>query len=82
MFCAFSGFVEKPAEALHHKIDYLERLQGGIEDKVRQGLSRQEVRRKLLGPGDRFRLITGGQISKQNLINAFLKPSGYPRSLN
>jgi glyoxylase-like metal-dependent hydrolase (beta-lactamase superfamily II) len=72
MFCAFSGLVEKPAEALHHKIDYLETLQGEIEDNVRQGLSRQEIRRNLLGPGDRFRLITGGQISKQNLINAFL----------
>jgi glyoxylase-like metal-dependent hydrolase (beta-lactamase superfamily II) len=82
MFCAFSGLVEKPAEALHHKIDYLETLQGEIEDKVRQGLSRQEIRRKLLGPGDRFRLITGGQISKQNLINAFLKPSDHPKLLN
>jgi glyoxylase-like metal-dependent hydrolase (beta-lactamase superfamily II) len=72
MFCAFSGLVEKPVEALRHKIEYLETLQGEIEEKVRQGLSLQKIRRILLGPGDRFRLITGGQISKQNLINAFL----------
>jgi hypothetical protein len=54
-------------------MDFLEHLKNGVERGVHQGLSPHEIRRKLLGRGDRFRLVTGGQISKQNLINAFLR---------
>lgn len=73
MFCSFSGMIDRPKDAIHHKIDYLENLKNDIEKGLRQGLSPQEIRRKLLGGGDRFRFVTGGQISKQNLINAFLR---------
>ncbi len=73
MFCAFSGIVDKPEEALHHKIDYLESLQNKVEEGVRKGLSVQEIQRKILGKGDKFCLITAGQMCKKNLINAFLK---------
>jgi glyoxylase-like metal-dependent hydrolase (beta-lactamase superfamily II) len=73
MFCSFSGIVEKPKEAIHRKVDYLEHLKDGVEKGLQQGLAPHEIRRKLLGGGDRFRFVTGGQISKQNLINAFLK---------
>jgi glyoxylase-like metal-dependent hydrolase (beta-lactamase superfamily II) len=73
MFCAFSGIVDSPEAAIHQKIAYLENLKGEVEKGFRQGLSPQEIRRKLLGDGDRYRFVTGGQISKQNLINAFLK---------
>jgi ribonuclease/clavin/mitogillin len=73
MFCSFSGIVEKPKEAIHRKVDYLEHLKNGVEKGLQQGLAPHEIRRKLLGGGDRFRFVTGGQISKQNLINAFLK---------
>jgi hypothetical protein len=73
MFCSFSGIVEKPEEAIHRKVDYLEHLKDGVEKGLQQGLAPHEIRRKLLGGGDRFRFVTGGQISKQNLINAFLK---------
>jgi glyoxylase-like metal-dependent hydrolase (beta-lactamase superfamily II) len=74
MFCSFSGVVDRPEEAIHRKIDYLENLRNKVEKELQQGLSPQEIRRKLLGRGDRFSLITAGQISKQNLINSFLKP--------
>jgi glyoxylase-like metal-dependent hydrolase (beta-lactamase superfamily II) len=73
MFCSFSGMIDRPRDAIHQKIDYLENLKYEIEKGLQQGLSPQEIRRKLLGRGDRFRVLTAGQISKQNLINAFLR---------
>jgi glyoxylase-like metal-dependent hydrolase (beta-lactamase superfamily II) len=73
MFCSFSGIIDRPKEAIHQKMDYLENLKDGIEKGLQQGLSPQEIRRKFLGDGDRFRFVTGGQISKQNLINAFMR---------
>jgi len=73
MFCSFSGSIDRPKDAIHQKIDYLENLKKEVEKGLRQGLSAQEIRRKLLGGVDRYRLVTAGQISKQNLINAFLK---------
>ncbi|NWF93972.1 MAG: MBL fold metallo-hydrolase [Syntrophaceae bacterium] len=76
MFCSFSGPINRPNQALDQKIDYLENLKDEIERGLEQGLSPQEIRRRLLGGGDRFRLVTAGQISKQNLINAFLRKHG------
>jgi len=73
MFCSFSGVIEKPGDSLRRKIEYFEDLQHGIEKGIREGLSPWEIREKLLGRGDRYRVFTGGQISKQNLINSFLK---------
>jgi len=79
MFCSFSGIIDRPKEAIHQKVDYLENLKNGIEKGLQQGLAPHEIRRKLLGGGDRFRFVTGGQISKQNLINAFLKNPPSPQ---
>jgi len=73
MFCSFSGIVDHPEAVIHQKIDYLENLKKEVEKGLQQGLSPQEIRRNLLGKGDRYQFITAGQISKQNLINAFLK---------
>jgi hypothetical protein len=68
-----AGRLGMSSEAIHQKMDYLEHLKNGIEKELHQGLSPREIRRKLLDRGDRFRFITGGQISKQNLINAFIR---------
>ncbi|MBM4351181.1 MAG: MBL fold metallo-hydrolase [Deltaproteobacteria bacterium] len=73
MFCSFSGAIEKPAEALQKKIDFLEGLRDKVENGLREGLSSQEIQKRLLGSGDRFRFISGGQISKENTIKAFLR---------
>jgi glyoxylase-like metal-dependent hydrolase (beta-lactamase superfamily II) len=78
MFCSFSGVIERPGEALQKKIDFLESLREKVEEGLRQGLSSQEIQKRLLGPGDRFRFVTGGQISKKNTIQAFLKNSPSP----
>lgn len=75
MFCSFSGLIENPGEALRRKIDFLEDLRDKVEEGIKEGLSSQEIQKRLLGPGDRFRFISGGQISKKNTIQAFLKKS-------
>jgi glyoxylase-like metal-dependent hydrolase (beta-lactamase superfamily II) len=76
MCCSFSGVIDRPKDAIHQKINYLENLKQEIEKGLQHGLSPQEIRRRILGGGDRFRLVTAGQISKQNLINAFLRKQG------
>lgn len=76
MFCSFSGVIESPREAIQKKINFLENLREKVEEGLRQGLSSQEIQRKLLGSGDRFRFFTAGQISKKNTIQAFLKRKG------
>jgi glyoxylase-like metal-dependent hydrolase (beta-lactamase superfamily II) len=76
MFCSFSGVIERPGEAIQRKIDFLENLREKVEEGLRQGLSSQEIQKRLLGSGDRFRFVTSGQISKKNTIQAFLKRKG------
>lgn len=73
MYCGFSGTIENPGEALRKKIEFLEDLRDKVEQGIKQGLPSREIQKKLLGPGDRFRLITAGQISKKNTIQAFLR---------
>lgn len=73
MFCSFNGSIDHPMDAIHKKIEYLENLQKGVEEGFRLGLSSREIQRRLLGRGDRMGFITAGQISKENLINFFLK---------
>ncbi len=76
MFCSFSGPIEKPGDALRKKIDFLEDLRDKVEEGLRKGLSAKDIQRNLLGSGDRFRFISGGQISKKNTIQAFLRNKG------
>ena len=79
MFCAFSGFVDRPEEALHRKIEGLENIKNEVERGVQAGISPRELQRKLLGGGDQFSFITSGYMSKKNLINAFLQSKGVER---
>ncbi len=76
MFCSFSGVIEQPEMALQRKIHFLEHIRKSVEEGLNQGLSPREIRKKLLGPGDRFYWITAGQISKRNTIRAFLNRRG------
>ena len=73
MFCSFSGVIKNPREAIQKKIDFLENLREKVEEGLKQGRSSREIQKKLLGPGDRFRFVTAGQISKKNTIQAFLR---------
>jgi len=73
MFCAFSGFIDRPEEAIHRKIEHLENIKYEVEKGVGEGTSTRELQHRLLGRGDQLSLITSGQISKQNLINVFIR---------
>ncbi len=77
MFCSFSGLIDNPEETLKRKLSHLETLRYRIEEGIKQGLSPQEIRIRILGRGDQFKWVTQGQISKQNLINSFLRPKGW-----
>jgi glyoxylase-like metal-dependent hydrolase (beta-lactamase superfamily II) len=76
MFCSFSGFIDQAEEAIHRKIDYFEYLKSGVEKGVQEGLSPREIQRRLLGREDLFSFVSSGHISKQNLIDAFLRSKG------
>jgi hypothetical protein len=73
MFCGFSGIINSAWEAIRYKIDYLENMKRDIERGVQEGLSVPEIQGRLLGRGDRLGFISAGDLSKRNLINAFLK---------
>jgi ribonuclease/clavin/mitogillin len=78
MFCSFSGKVDRPEPAIYEKIEYLENLRDQVEKGFQQGLSPEQIPRKLLGRRDRFRFLSGGQISKQNPVNAFFRKFSSP----
>jgi glyoxylase-like metal-dependent hydrolase (beta-lactamase superfamily II) len=82
MFCSFNGLIDHPMDAIHKKIEYLENLQKGVKEGFRQGLSPREIQKRLLGRGDQMGFITGGEICKRNLINAFLKNPPSPPSVS
>ncbi len=73
MFCSFSGIVNRPEEAIHRKIEYLENLKSEVEKGFQEGVSTREIQRRLLGRGDQFSFVSSGDISKQNLIDALLR---------
>jgi ribonuclease/clavin/mitogillin len=77
MFCSFSGLIDRPEEAIRRKIEHLENLKTEVEKGAQEGVPAREIQRRLLGRGDQFSLLTSGNISKQNLINAFLRNSSH-----
>ena len=76
MFCAFSGSIDNPLEAIQKKIGYMMNLQQKVKEMFDHGLSLREIQWRLLGRGDPMSLFTAGDICKRNLINAFIKPKG------
>ncbi len=73
MFCSFNGSIECPLDAVHKKIECLENLRQGVEEGFHRGLSPRHIQWNLLGRSDWMDFFTLGQISKKNLIDAFLK---------
>jgi glyoxylase-like metal-dependent hydrolase (beta-lactamase superfamily II) len=79
MFCSFSGSIDRPEDAIHHKIEYLENLRNEVGKGLERGLSPREIQRRLLGREDQFSFITSGHISKKNLIDAFIRNPSSPQ---
>ncbi len=73
LFCGHAGMVEDAGEAIRRKIAYLEELARQARALRKQGLSPEEIARRLLGPETRMTHLTGGDFSKVNLIRGLLQ---------
>jgi hypothetical protein len=73
MFCAHRGVIASGKAALRRKLDFLESLCQQVADLHRQGRSREEITRRLLGREGLMTLLTGYHFSKRNLIDACLQ---------
>jgi len=78
VLCSSGRIVEDGGGALRQKLDFLERLRDEARRRAARGQDADGIRRDLLGAEGRFRLVTGGHFSKQNLIDALLReaPAG------
>ena len=70
--CGLEGVVEDGGLALKEKIRGMEELRARAVELQRKGLSRREIRRRLLGLEDKMYYITSGHFSKQNVIDSIL----------
>ena len=68
--------VEDGRGALQRKLDFWERLRDEARALHARGRTPGEIRRLLLGREGLFRAVTLGHFSKQNLIDALLRPEG------
>ena len=66
--------VEDGRAALQRKLDFWERLRDQARELHTTGRSPIEIRRRLLGREGAFQIMTWGHFSKQNLIDALLRP--------
>lgn len=74
VFCASGKIVEDGRAALQRKLDFMERLRDEARALRARGVDARHIRISLLGRDARWPLITGGHYSKQNLIDALLRP--------
>jgi len=72
VFCAHRGVLAAGKAALGRKLDFLESLCQRVAHLHRQGRSREEITRQLLGREGLMTLATGYHFSKRNLIVACL----------
>jgi glyoxylase-like metal-dependent hydrolase (beta-lactamase superfamily II) len=86
LFCAHRGVLGSGKAALRRKLDFLESLCQQVADLRRQGRSREEITRQLLGREGLMTLLTGYHFSKRNLIDACLqalpRATGRPADLD
>lgn len=78
MFTGMGNVVRNPARQIERKISYFEEISGRIRRMHREGMSATEIARKLF-PGDfPVRLVTSGDFSAANLVQAFLRAAKNP----
>lgn len=73
LFCSHRGPVDNGREALARKLDYLVSLRQQVHDLWRQGLSLEEIQRRLLGPEDGMGWVSGFHFCKANMVTACLQ---------
>ncbi len=77
LFCAHAGLVEDPIAALGAKIDFMEELGGEVRRLHDSGAAAVEIAHRVLGRDPLpLRLLAAGDVSKHQLVKAFLKSPG------
>ncbi|MCP4603281.1 MAG: MBL fold metallo-hydrolase [Proteobacteria bacterium] len=72
MFCSLKGYIKNGSGALGKKISFMEGLKEKVFALHGEGLSPTGIKQKILGREDTRFLLTGGNYSKQNLIDSIL----------
>lgn len=73
MFTGMGNVIRHPARQIERKISYFEEVSDRIVKMNREGISAADIARKLF-PGDfHVRLVTSGDFSAANLVQAFLR---------
>lgn len=70
MFDAHRGFVDRPVQALQHKIDWLGETLEAIEQRITAGASDSSIVREVLGGEESAALVSFGDYSRANLVKA------------
>lgn len=74
-FCYHQGAIENPIRTLQTKLDFLQKTRDQVLALHAKGLSTIEIRKQVLGEEPwRLRLLTMPEMSRENLVRAFLKP--------
>lgn len=72
MYCAHRGRVASPTRALGEKIEWLEGFVAEVRELRRRGLRVRQIARRLLGREGVITWISGGELSKRNLVRVAL----------
>ena len=76
LVCSHTGVIEDACGAIERKIAYWEQLRIQAQTLRRSGLSVHEVTDHLLGGEGWMTRVSGGHMSKINLVRALLKTNG------
>ncbi|HUO51294.1 MAG TPA: MBL fold metallo-hydrolase [Gemmatimonadaceae bacterium] len=70
VFCAHRGLVPDALALLRAKADWLEGVIGEVRRLAAQGLGDAEIAQRVLGREGSVRWLTGGEMSKENLVRS------------
>lgn len=73
LFCGHAGIVYNPISLLQRKLNYLEELQGNVQDLLQKGMNPQQIVKELLPMNRAVELISNGELSPVHLIQSFVE---------
>lgn len=80
LFCGHAGIVHNPVPLLQRKLNYLEELQGKVQELLQKGMNPQQIAKELL-PMNRFmELISNRELSPVYLIQSFVEENQFSSS--
>src|SRR6185437_12232170 len=70
MFDSHRGLVERPAEAIAAKIDWMSATMHEIEHRILEGWTDRAIVARVLGGEEKAAYVSGGDYSRRNLVRA------------